>query len=247
MQEQKEFAASKGMELSNYEMNHHLIALGKKKGEFAVTREKEVAALINQYVPSQIAGVAVANNMLALLREHHMRDQSFFNLTGSFFAIRLWGGVLRTSMNSEQCRYRPTWLALAATNHGIFGDLVTTSHAGAKPVFEAAGIDRYGKEKEPTTYECLWSYAFKDGPRRSIIVANLDVTEALPIVIRVPGKPGAKAQMWQSVGKDFMATNELENAEPEAFLKTSGIADFRDGYTLTLPPASVTTIRWNDQ
>ena len=53
--------------------------------------------------------------------------------------------------------------------------------------------------------------------------------------------------MWQSVDKDLMATNELENADPEALLKTSDIADFRDGDTLTLPPASVTTIRWNDQ
>ena len=247
MQKQKEAAAANGMELSNYEMNHHLIALEGRSGEFAVTRSEDVAALINEYVPSQIAGVAVANNMLALLREHHMRDQSFFNLTGSFFAIRLWGGVLRASMKYEECRYRPTWLALAAVNRGIFGDLVTTSHTGAKPVFEAAGLSRYGKKKEPTTYECLWSYAFKDGPKRSIIVANLDVTKALPIMIRVPGKPGAKAQMWQSVGKDFMATNELESADPEAFLKTSSITDFQDGCTLTLPPASITTICWSNQ
>ena len=76
-------------------------------------------------------------------------------------------------------------------------------------------------------------------------MANLDVAEALPIVIRVPAKPGAKAQMWQSVGNDFTANNELERAEPEAFLKHSSLTDFKDGYALTLPPASITTIVWS--
>ena len=246
MQKQKEAAAANGIELSNYEMNHHLIALGKKTGEFNATKKKEDTKLINEYLPSQIAGVAVANNMLALLREHHMRDQSFFNLTGNFFGLKLWGGVLRASMKPEECRYRPTWLALAATNHGIFGDLVTTSHSGENPTFAAVAIPRSGgkKKKERAPYECLWSYSFKDGKKRSLIVSNLDVMKALTITIRMPGKVGSKAKMWQSIGKDFMASNELEKPEAEAFLNASEITDFKNGYTLTLPAATITTISW---
>jgi len=248
MKEQSDYALSMGMELSNYEINHHIINIGNKRGPmFGSTDKPEDIKIINEYLASQIAGVAVANNMLAMLREHHIRHQNLFQMLNNFFSIKLWGGVLRASMKSEQCRYRPTWLALAAVNRGIFGDLLTTTQTGAKPVFEAAGIDDRGKKIERPLYDCLWSYAFKDGKRRSLIVANLDTDKSLPIVIRVPGKPSAKAEMWRSEGKDFLASNELEKAQPEAFLNKSAISDFKDGYKLKLPPATVTTLVWVEQ
>jgi len=150
-------------------------------------------------------------------------------------------------MDPKKSRYRPTWLALTAVNRGIFGDLLTTSHTGAKPVFKAVDIDHRGKEIKRPSYDCLWSYTFKNGSKRSIILANLDVAKSLPVVIRVPGKPNAKARMWRSEGKSFLATNDFEKANPEAFLKSSTIADFKDGYTMTLPPATITTIVWDEQ
>ena len=214
---------------------------------FGATDKPEDIKLINEYLASQIAGVAIANNMLAMLREHHMRTQTFFEYYGQFFQIRLWGGVMRASMDPEKNRSRPTWLALTAVNRGIFGDLLTTSHSGAKPVFEAAGMSERGKKMERSPYECLWSYTFKDGKKRSIVIANMDTTKSLPVVIRVPGKPSAKAEMWRSEGKDFLASNELENAKAEAFLKKSNISDFKNGYTAILPPATITTIVWNEK
>jgi len=247
MKQQSDYALSNGMELSIYEINHHIITIGKRGPRMGSTTNVEDLKIINEYLISQIAGVAAANNMLAMLREHHIRTQSFFEYAGSFYGVRLWGGVLRSSMKPEECRSRPTWLALTAANRGMFGDLLTTSHTGAKPVFEAAGFDERGRKIERPLYDCLWSYSFKDGKKRSIIVANLDVTKSLPIVIRVPGKPNSQAKMWRSEGKDFLASNEMENAKPGAFLKKSAIVDFKDGYTMTLPPATITTIVWNEK
>jgi len=243
---QYDYGRSKGIEHSVYEVNHHIIAIeGDGKGEFAATKDPKKAKLINEYVVSKIAGINVINNMLMMLKQAGIRDQCFFTFSGQFYQIKLWGGVLQCS--TKKPVYRPHWLALATANKGIFGDLIVTSHSGSKPQFTAPDI---GKKRKGTTgppvNDCLWSYSFKDGNKRSVIVANLDVTKSLPVKINFTGTPKGKVVSWQVVGGTHLSNNEPEINEPQVFLKESEIKDFKSGYCLTLPAASIITIVWNE-
>ena len=98
----------------------------------------------------------------------------------------------------------------------------------------------------PPVNDCIWSFAFKDGPRRSVILTNVDVTKSLPATIQFSGTPKGKARSWQVLGGNHLSNNEPELDKPQVFLKESEIADFKSGYTLTLPPASIITIQWNE-
>ena len=101
-------------------------------------------------------------------------------------------------------------------------------------------------------YDCLWSYSFKEGKKRSLILANVDVKKALPVVIKLPKAAKGQAVTWQLSGKGFLSHNELKKGEgPETpmqvVLKEGKIADFKSGYRLKVPAASIITIVWNEK
>ena len=164
---------------------------------------------------------------------------------GQFYQIKLWGGVLQCSMDKPI--YRPHWLALTTANKGIFGDLMVTAHSGSKPQFTSPNIGRKKKLiTEAPINDCLWSYSFKKGNKRSVIIANVDVTKSLPVTVKFTGKPKGKVVSWQVVGGTHLSNNEPEINEPQVFLKESEIKNFKSGYELTLPAASIITIVWNE-
>jgi len=238
-----------GIHFSLYEMNHHLITVENDGAQRFGARPKPTMDLINEYVPSQIAGIAVANNMLAMLREHGIREQCFFNYNGEFFGIKLWGGALR--VYGTDPRYRPTWLALTAANRGILEKMVETKHTGERPVFQMPPMAEKANREIPAVkgdnkgeFDSLWSYAFTQGAERSVILVNVDVKNPATVKLRLNGKPAAGATLWRVTGKGPHANNELENGEAQVFLKEDTLGTFADGYGLTLEPATMTVLRW---
>jgi len=67
------------------------------------------------------------------------------------------------------------------------------------------------------------SYSFKDGKKCSVTIVNLDVD-----------------------GESFHSNNEPEH-EAQVFLKEAEIKDFKSGYSLTVPAASMMTIVWTEE
>jgi hypothetical protein len=184
--------------------------------------------------------------MLLMLREAGIRDQCFFTFSGQFYGIKLWGGVLQSSLKKPL--YRPHWLALATANRGIFGDLIETKHSGSAPNFTVPnlGKKKRGEPAGPRAVDSLWSYAFKEKGKRSVIIANIDVAKDFPVTIKFNGNVNGKVLSYQVVGGTHLSNNEPEH-EPQVFLKESEVTGFKSGYSMTLPAASITTITWNEK
>jgi len=268
---QYEYAKERNLELSIYEVNHHITSVeGDKLGGNRQTVVPESVTLLNEFLPSKISGVSVANNMLLMVREKNTRTQCFFNFNGTFFGIQLWGGV--NSLGTQ--RYKPHWLALSIVNSGIFGSLVETKHSGSNPTFIAPDMKnvekpsyaisdeaeeiakkmmsnekakrRGGKTKPKVERDCLWSYSFKDGKKRSLIISNIDVLESFPVTLKFKSIPAGAVLCKQLVGDSHLSNNELGH-EAEVTIEEKELGGFKKGYKLTVPPASITTIVWTEK
>jgi hypothetical protein len=233
-----ELARQHDLELSIYEVNHH------------ITHGDGPLEPRNKIVTSIGGGLNVCGNMLLMLKEHHLRTQALFSLVQHSYnahgigPVRLWGTAL--NMRSGHERYRPTFLACALANRVIGGRLVETEHADGEPTFTGHGsfpgrdgVEDYGP------LPVLWSYAFRDGDRCGLIVLNLDVAEARPIALAFDGQVrGATARRWRLTAESVTADNEFEQPEPQVQLVEDVVGDFTPGYRFTAPPHSMLALEW---
>lgn len=240
MYQNAELAKNAGMELSIYEVNHHIT-----HGDGPLEPRNELATSIG-------GGLNVSNNMLTMLKEHGLRTQALFSLIQHSYnahnigPVRLWGTAL--CMREGHERYRPTFLACATANRVLGGDLVETVHSDNEPTFSATGV--FAGNGPTTMYDLpvLWSYAFKDGNRRGLIVVNLDTSEKRPIRIEFDGAVGhAMAKGWLLGARTITASNEFENDTPQVEVREATLRNFRSGQTLTLPPHSMVAISWETE
>ena len=233
-----ELAKQAGIELSIYEMNHH------------TTHGDGPLEPRNKLVTSIGGGLNVVNNMLLMLKEHHLRTQALFSLIQHSYnasgigPVRLWGTAL--CMREGRQRYRPTFLACAAANKVLGGDLVETVHTGLNPKFDANGV--FDKRTGPEKIENLpviWSYAFVNGNRRGLILINLDVTGPRPVSLSFEGQvAGGKADSWLLSAEKITDGNEYEAGQPKVGLSQQEIADFQSGTRIVLPPFSMQVLAW---
>ena len=239
MREVYEAAQEAGIELSVYEINHH------------VTGGDGPLEPRNKIVTSIGGGINVVNTMLLLLKEHHARDQCLFSLAqlqfkaGKIGDVRLWGSVL--CMRPGRRRRRPTFLACAAANRVIGGNLVETRHHGADPAFSATGV--FEDREAPQTIDSLpeiRSYAFADGSRRGLILINLGTKRTHPVAVKFDGNvsPGG-AQSWLLTAERITDNNEYEAGKPQVELRHQRIESFTSGKQLPLPPFSMRVLQWN--
>ncbi len=236
-----ETAKPTGIELSVYEINHHITG-----GDGPLEPR-------NRLVTSIGGGLNVANTMLLLLKENHVRDQCLFSLIQHQYnahnvgPVRLWGTAL--SMRAGQRRYRPTFLACAAANRAIGGDLVETRHSGANPTFSATGV--FQNRKGPETVDDLPeinSYAFADGPRRGLILINLSTSKAHPVSVTFPSKPLPNTtQSWLLTANSITANNEFESPQPQVLLRQDPLDSFQTGWQELMPPFSMRVITWQTE
>ncbi|MEA3368730.1 MAG: hypothetical protein U9R68_11525, partial [Planctomycetota bacterium] len=220
-----------GKEMAVYEVNYH------------ATKPEETLETRNEIVTSLAGGVNLANSMLGMMKRHYVRTQCFFNFMGGFGKTRLWGGVINTRHDNR--RYRPTWLGVMLATQVIDGDLVETVHTGKSPEFVAIGqIGRRWGKTSRREFDALYSYAFRKGQGRGLILVNLELSSSQDVIVTFEGTAAGPAQRWLLSGDSLVANNELEQPKPQATIKQDRIEGFRSGYRLTLPPHSMTALRW---
>jgi alpha-L-arabinofuranosidase len=238
MLQNHELARKAGIELSIYEVNHH------------ITHGDGPLAPRNKLVTSLGGGINVCHNMLLMLKEHHLRTQCLFSLVQHSYnaqgigPVRLWGTAL--CMRKGHQRYRPTFLACATANQVIGGDLVETRHAGAQPTFDATGPFRRKDQHETlTALPVIWSYGFADGKRRAVVLVSLDTQKARPVAVKFKGPAaGRTAKQWLLSASHITDNNEFENPQPQVTVKETTLADFASGQRLVLPPHSLLALEW---
>jgi len=238
MYQNYELAKKAGMELSIYEVNHH------------ITHGDGPLEPRNKLVTSIGGGLNVANNMLLMLKENHLRTQCLFSLAQHSYnargigPVRLWGTAL--CMRSGHERFRPTFLACATANHVISGDLVETAHSRLEPTFNATGV--FSKREGVQTIEQLpviFSYGFAEGRRRGLILVSLDTSQSRPIEVQFDGDVAEnKAKEWLLTADKIADNNEFETPEPQVQVIERTIDEFRSGWRWTLPPFSMLALSW---
>ncbi len=225
-----------GMEMSIYEVNHH------------TTHGDAPLEARNRIVTSLGGGLNVCNNMLLMLKDHGLRTQCLFSLVQHGYraesgVVRLWGTALNMRQGHE--RYRPTFLACATANRVIGGDLIETVHSGGEPTFEATGMfSRHEGVETMHDVPCLWTYAFHEGDRRGLIIANLDVADAHRVAVQFEGEVTEPARQWLLTAKGITASNEFEFDEPQVRVQETQIEPFGSGAQLTVPAHSLMALQW---
>ena len=240
MYQNAELANTAGMELSIYEVNHH------------VTHGDGPLEPRNELVTSIGGGLNVANNMLLMLKEHHLRTQCLFSLVQHRYnahnvgEVRLWGTAL--CMRKGRERYRPTFLACATANRVIGGDLIATHHEGANPTFSSRGVFSSQDVETIEDIPVIWSYAFQDGDRRGLILINLDTSQIRRVSIEFDGQvKGNLAHAWLMTAEKITDSNEFEERSPNVTVGEASMPGYKRGHELSLRPHSLTAMTWTVQ
>ena len=236
MHQNEQLARENNMELSIYEVNHH------------ITHGDGPLAPRNRLTTSIGGGLNVCNGMLLMLKRHHIRAQCLFSLVQHSYnahgigAVRLWGTAL--TMRKDHERYRPTFLACATANRVIGGSLVQTVHEGADPTFVGEGVFNRRRGVEKYEAPVLSSYAFDDGKNRGLILVNLATRQPRPVDVQFEGEAVAPAQCWTLTADQITANNEFEQPEPQVQVRESQLASFQSGSRITVPAFSMMALRW---
>jgi len=226
--------------LSIYEISHHLMMV-------PVTASNRAR---NTIQATLAGGVNIANSMLMNLRYTGAFDQCYFTHSGKAFKkgfdfendiFNPWSS--HASLADGKNIYQPAFLMISTINKVIGRELLDTVHSGDKPTF--GGFENKKLTPMPDL-DCLWSYAFRDGKRRSLILASLDVEKPQSVKINFTGKPKAGAKSYMVTGPSFKATN-LAATGPEVKVIESEIKDFVPGSELQVPPASLVALTWESE
>jgi len=222
----------------------------------------------NQLVTSVGGAVVYLNRMLSMLKKYGVRLQGYFATighgiefkgTGAFGSeeagfVRIWGSILNLDEGSE--RFRPAWLALSLVNATMLPEMVRTRQSGPVPQLHYTGPVRNLREARnnlaitATTLPpipLIQRNGFRAGNRHSLLLINLDPRQAHEVRIELPGKDEAStATRMQLAGESISDHNEPDwTNSPEVKLQWEAI-DFVSGYSLTLPPLSMTALIWSE-
>lgn len=219
-------ASARPVPLSVYEVNLH------------TTNGSISQAALDSFTPSVGAGLAVADHMLMMLRDLGIRNQCLFSLTQLAFArtdgkyVLLWSVVRDMGVTD---RKRPQFLAVMLANETAAGDLVQTTLSGDNPTWNQPLVNGI----QYNNAHLLQSYAFAGGGRRSVIVFNLDRSNALQVTFSGPNAPSGAATIKRLTAAAITASNE--SAENVA-VTAENVTSFDPAQPLTLAPFSMTVI-----
>ena len=81
-----------------------------------------------------------------------------------------------------------------------------------------------------------------------MILVNLDTSQTRSISLEFDGSvKGSSAQAWQLSADSITDGNEFEEMSPKVAVREAAIQDFGNGYRLSLPPHSMTALKWTAQ
>jgi alpha-L-arabinofuranosidase len=224
-------AEGQGTSISVYEINFH------------TTSGPAPIDVRNDYLTGAAGALALPLYMLLYQRNLDIVDQCAFSSLQFAYRMqsgehaRLWG-MLRDLVTG---RKRPTWLGVELCNRAILQQAVLTTQSGDNPGWTQQPIN--GVE-QATNVTYIQSFAFKDGPARSVILMNLSLTDTHPVRLNLPAAPQPQAT-WHKITP---ASIHDDNEDSETVvIETVQIDDFKDGHTLDLPPHSIHAIVFTNQ
>ncbi len=197
--------------------------------------------VLDTFTPSVGAGLAVANEMLIMLRDEKIRDQCLFSLGGYRYTrddgktALIWGTTRDMGVTD---RKRPQFLALKLANEALAGDMMVTAQSGDDPTWNEPLTNRI----QLNNVHYVQSFAFLNGTRRALVIFNFHRTAALDVTFAGANAPAGSVTIKQLTSANITDTNE--SAE-NVVVTTQTAANFDPIATMTLPPFSITLITSN--
>ena len=202
---------------------------------------------IDQIVPSIGGGIAVADHMLLMLRDLGITSQCLFSLPqyvnrfsqpgNANKTTPLWGSVI--DMGGPTNLRRPTYLALQLVNRAVLANEVKTSLSGANPTWDQPAS--LNGPTPATRAHLLQTFAFADGPRRSLILLNLSRTGTLPVTFSGANSPSGVITETRLTSRNITDSNEQQ---PIVRPVTRTLTTFKPTARYSLPPFSMTVLSW---
>ena len=226
--------SNRRLEPSIYEVNYHIT------GKNNATEQAK-----NELVAGVGGAVNMANYIMLCKERLGVEDLCFFSLYQHGFrdmnghTIRLWGTTYDMKPGSE--RKRPTFLALELLNRAIRGDMLQTRQSGANPTwnFTAQGKS-HADLQSLANIPYLYSYAFRSPTLGSVVLINTDPDKAHAVRLEAGPVP-SRADVSVLTSKKITDWNEESEVVK---IRDRAVNDFRKGYTMDLPPFSLTVVRW---
>ena len=217
-------ASAGGRQMAVYEVNLH------------TTGGDPPQEVLDRFPASDAAGIAVADHMLRMMRDHRVRDEMLFSLPqyrfqrGDGKTVPLWGGAVIVGE-----RNRPQLLAEMLANRVIGGDLLEVDVSGENPTRDQpAGNDGV---RLPGMHE-IDAYAFRNGARHGLIVFNLSLHQFHRVNVQGTGlTPSSSLHLEQLLSARPGDTNEQTQ-------QVRIIAGDGQKPDLLLPPCSMTVLMW---
>lgn len=230
-------SASHPANLSVYEVN-----LGTASGSAP-------QAVVDRVVPSMGAGLALIDHMLLMMRDLGVTTQSVWSLPGYNNSFEnsydhkaekapLFGVVV--DMGGATNLRRPQYLAEQLANTAILPTMLMTRVTGANPTWDQKLSANDDIHLDGAHY--LQTFAFADGPRRSLIVLNLSRTESIPLKFSGEGAPSGSVQVSRLTSEKITDNNEEGS---HVAITNEAIHNFHPRSSTMLPPFSMTVYRWS--
>jgi alpha-L-arabinofuranosidase len=197
-------------------------------------------SILDTFPASIGAGLAVADEMLIMLRDEKIRDQDIFSLAGFKYQINdgtgrtspIWGITRDIGITD---RKRPQYLAAKLINDVIGGNMVETTQTGDNPKWNQPLTNRIALDNVPY----VQSFAFADGARRGVVIFNLHRSNTLDVTIGGSNAPSGTVTMKRLSAVNITDTNESgENVT----ITTQTLTNFDGSQVLSLPPYSMTVL-----
>lgn len=152
--------------------------------------------------------------------------------------------------SSHNLQFDPqtTWLALMLRNKYCTGEMLAVDPVQVGtvdlPERRSVGLGNNGKPSDKTIpgvagVPVTRLYAFKDGNRYSLIALNRSFTETKTIRLELPYRPKPDAIEYWLTAADPRATNREAKA---VTIREDKKSDFKNGYEVTIPPASAVVL-----
>lgn len=155
------------------------------------------------------------------------------------------GNNWATHTDPDQMIPYPAWLAMQLRNTQCKGDLLKADEHGVKtfdmPQMIVDDLDYRGNVRKETIKareNIAWTrcYPFRDGSRYSFLMFNRSFTEPKEITLDLPYAPSPEAELHMLTAESPRVTNRKEY---NVKITESKIGDFKNGYTVTVPPGSI--------